>query len=108
MTAIEARGVVRRYGGVAAVDDVDLVAEHGEVTALIRPNGAGKTTLFACLAGSEPVDAGSVVLAGEDVTGDSPERRARKGIGRTFQRLAVFATLSVADNLLIGAESRGR
>jgi branched-chain amino acid transport system ATP-binding protein len=106
MTALEGIGIVRRYGGVAAVDGVDVVAPPGRVTALIGPNGAGKTTLFACLAGTEPVDEGQVLLQGRDVTSLRPEERARLGLGRTFQRLAVFETLSVQDNLLVGAESR--
>jgi branched-chain amino acid transport system ATP-binding protein len=108
VTAIEAVGVVRRYGGVAAVDGVDLSASAGEVTALIGPNGAGKSTLFACLAGTERVDGGRVMMHGRDVTALRPEARARLGLGRTFQRLAVFETLPVADNLLVGAESRRR
>ena len=64
------------------------------------------TTLFGCLAGTERVDAGRVLLRGDDVTALRPEARARRGLGRTFQRLAVFDTLTVADNLLVGAESR--
>jgi branched-chain amino acid transport system ATP-binding protein len=106
MTGLQAVGIVRRYGGVAAVDGVDVSAQAGEVTALIGPNGAGKTTLFNCLAGTEPVDAGQVLLMGDDVTSLRPEARARAGLGRTFQRLAVFASLSVEDNLLVGAETR--
>jgi branched-chain amino acid transport system ATP-binding protein len=106
MTTLAAVGVVRRFGGVAAVDGIDFAAAAAEVTALIGPNGAGKTTLFGCLAGTESVDEGTVLLDGADVTADPPELRARKGIGRTFQRVAVFGSLSVADNLLVGAESR--
>jgi branched-chain amino acid transport system ATP-binding protein len=106
MTVLAAEGLVRRYGGVAAVDGVDLTAAAGEVTAVIGPNGAGKTTLFGCLAGTEPVDEGRVLLQGQDVTTLRPEARARLGVGRTFQRLAVFDTLTVTDNLLVGAESR--
>ncbi|MDX6198557.1 MAG: branched-chain amino acid transport system ATP-binding protein [Actinomycetota bacterium] len=106
MTVLVAEGLVRRYGGVAAVDGVDLTAMAGEVTAVIGPNGAGKTTLFGCLSGTESVDAGHVLLADHDVTALRPEARARLGLGRTFQRLAVFDTLTVADNLLVGAESR--
>jgi branched-chain amino acid transport system ATP-binding protein len=106
MTTLEAFDVVRRFGGVAAVDGVALAADAGEVTALIGPNGAGKTTLFACLTGEQALDGGRVLLDGEDVTRLAPDARARRGMGRTFQRLAIFATLSVADNLLVGAESR--
>ncbi|MDQ1748667.1 MAG: branched-chain amino acid transport system ATP-binding protein [Frankiaceae bacterium] len=103
---LEGIGITRRYGGLTAVDDVSVVAEPGRVTALIGPNGAGKTTLFQCLTGAERPDAGRVVLDDRDITALSPDARARLGIGRTFQRLAVFPTMTVADNLGVGAENR--
>jgi branched-chain amino acid transport system ATP-binding protein len=105
---LEGIGITRRYGGLTAVDDVSVVAEPGTVTALIGPNGAGKTTLFQCLTGAERPDAGRVLLDGRDITSMSPDARARLGIGRTFQRLAVFPTMTVADNLGVGAENRSR
>jgi len=103
LTAI---GITKRFGGLVAVDDVSVTAEPGTVTALIGPNGAGKTTLFQCLTGSERPDAGQVLLDERDVTRVSPDGRARLGIGRTFQRLAVFPSMTVADNLGVGAENR--
>jgi branched-chain amino acid transport system ATP-binding protein len=103
---LEGIGITRRYGGLTAVDDVSLVTEPGEVAALIGPNGAGKTTLFQCMTGVERPDAGRVLLDGVDITRESADARARLGIGRTFQRLAVFATMTVADNLGVGAENR--
>jgi branched-chain amino acid transport system ATP-binding protein len=106
--ALEARGVARSYGGLVAVDGVDLTVPAGQVTALIGPNGAGKTTLFACLAGQLRPDRGRVLLDGQDVTRLSPDARARRGLARTFQRLAIFGSLSVADNVRIGAENAGR
>ena len=106
MTLLSARGITRRYGGLAAVDGVDLDVAGGEVVALIGPNGAGKTTLFSCLTGTERPDAGQVLLDDQELTGLSADQVARRGVGRTFQRLALFASLSVRDNLRIGAESR--
>ena len=106
MTTLSGRGVTRRYGGLAAVDGVDIDVSSGEVVALIGPNGAGKTTLFSCLTGTERPDAGQVLLDDVDVTGLSADQVARRGVGRTFQRLALFTSLSVRDNLRIGAESR--
>lgn len=106
MTTLQGRGVTRRFGGLTAVDGVDVTVSSGEVVALIGPNGAGKSTVFACLSGAERPDAGRVLLDGDDVTGLGPDAMARRGIGRTFQRLAVFGTLPVRDNLLVGAENR--
>jgi branched-chain amino acid transport system ATP-binding protein len=104
---LESFGLTRRYGGLTAVDSVDVTVEPGRVSALIGPNGAGKTTLFACLTGVERPDAGQVLLDGHDITSASSDARARMGIGRTFQRLAVFPTMTVADNLGVAAENRG-
>jgi branched-chain amino acid transport system ATP-binding protein len=106
--ALDARGIARSYGGLVAVDGVDLGAPAGQVTALIGPNGAGKSTLFACLAGQLRPDRGRVLLEGRDVTRLSPDARARRGLARTFQRLAIFGSLTVADNVRIGAENAGR
>jgi branched-chain amino acid transport system ATP-binding protein len=103
---LEGIGIVKRYGGLTAVDDVTVSTGAGQVAALIGPNGAGKTTLFQCLTGVERPDAGRVLLDGRDITRATPDARARLGIGRTFQRLAIFPTMTVADNLGVGAENR--
>ncbi|GAA2752674.1 MULTISPECIES: ABC transporter ATP-binding protein [Kitasatospora] len=99
-----ARGVVRRFGGIAAVDGVDLDAPIGRITALIGPNGAGKSTLFDCLAGAARPDAGQVLLAGRDITRLPDHARARLGLLRTFQQIAAFQGLTVAENVRVGAE----
>jgi branched-chain amino acid transport system ATP-binding protein len=96
------------FGGVAALSDVSLRAEAGEVTGLIGPNGAGKTTLFNVITGLQRPDRGAVHLGGADVTRLSTHRRARRGLARTFQRLELFSTLSAADNVRVGLEASGR
>jgi branched-chain amino acid transport system ATP-binding protein len=106
MSMLEIRGLTRRFGGLTAVDGVDLdVGEH-EFVSIIGPNGAGKTTLFNLATGLDEADAGTVRLEGRDVSGFSPEKLAALGVARTFQHGRVFANLSVLDNILVGAHVR--
>ncbi|HEY8527927.1 MAG TPA: ABC transporter ATP-binding protein [Acidimicrobiales bacterium] len=104
---LEARSVSVRFGGVAALDGVDLAFAPGETCGVIGPNGAGKTTLFDVLSGVRPPSRGEVVLDGVPVTRRSATWRARRGLRRTFQRQQTFGALSVADNLLVALEWRG-
>ena len=106
MSLLEARGVSVRFGGHTALHVVDLDAAAGAVTGLIGPNGAGKTTLFNAVTGLQPIDGGRVSLDGVDLHRLKPHQRARQGIARTFQRLEVFGSLTVRENVLIGAELR--
>jgi branched-chain amino acid transport system ATP-binding protein len=99
---LRVRGLQRRFGGLIAVNAIDLEVNDGELASVIGPNGAGKTTLFNLISGLDRADAGSVTLAGQDVTGLRPERLAELGLARTFQHGRVFANLSVIDNVLIG------
>jgi branched-chain amino acid transport system ATP-binding protein len=105
--ALAVENVTVHFGGVAALTDVSLRAEAGQITGLIGPNGAGKTTLFNVITGLQRPDRGTVHLGGVDVTRRRTNRRARLGLARTFQRLELFATLSAADNVRVGLESFG-
>ncbi|MBR0691446.1 ABC transporter ATP-binding protein [Bradyrhizobium manausense] len=103
------RGLTRRFGGLTAVDGIDLDLAKGGLVSIIGPNGAGKTTLFNLVTGLDRLDAGTVSFEGHDITGClSPERLAAQGIARTFQLGRVFGNLSVMDNVLIGAHTRLR
>ncbi|MDN4999839.1 ABC transporter ATP-binding protein [Bradyrhizobium sp. GCM10027634] len=101
-------GLTRRFGGLTAVDGIDLDLAKGGLVSIIGPNGAGKTTLFNLVTGLDRPDAGEVRFEGRDITGLSPERLAAQGIARTFQLGRVFGNLSVMDNVLIGAHTRLR
>ena len=108
MPLLDVRHVTVRFGGQVALADVSLAAEEGRVTGLIGPNGAGKTTLFNVITGLLTPERGHVSIAGEDVTGLPPFRRARRGVARTFQRLELFGLLTVRENLAVAADIRRR
>lgn len=103
--ALQARGVVKRYGALVATDDVSLDVAAGEVHALIGPNGAGKSTLIQLLAGSLEPDAGSLQLEGQDVTTWPVHRRVGAGLARSFQITSVFPRLSVEENLMLALQA---
>jgi branched-chain amino acid transport system ATP-binding protein len=105
---LECRDVTISFGGVHALSDVDVVAEESRVTGLIGPNGAGKTTLFNCITGLLDPNSGRVDLDGKELTRLPPFKRARLGIARTFQRLELFTSLSVRDNIRVAGEIRNR
>jgi branched-chain amino acid transport system ATP-binding protein len=108
MPLLETVGVKVRFGGNVALDDVSISIEPGTITGLIGPNGAGKTTLFNAITGLQGVSSGSVMLNGKDVTKFAPHKRARLGLARTFQRLELFTSLSVRDNIRVAGEIRNR
>jgi branched-chain amino acid transport system ATP-binding protein/neutral amino acid transport system ATP-binding protein len=100
---LDVRGLHRRFGGVLALDGLDLTVAEGTITALIGPNGAGKTTAFQCISGVVPADAGAVRFAGRDVTGWRPDRITRAGLVRSFQIARGIPRLSVMENLMLYA-----
>lgn len=100
-TVLETRGVRKQFGGIVALDQVDLKVGRGEIRALIGPNGAGKTTLINVITGLfRPTD-GAIWLDGRPITGLAPQAIARRGVVRTFQRTTIFAGCSVFDNILV-------
>jgi branched-chain amino acid transport system ATP-binding protein len=106
MKLLEAEGVSKRFGGIDALRDVGLDAEPGEIVGIIGPNGAGKTTLFNCLLGIEKPDRGTIAFEGLDLVPMPMYRRARLGIGRTFQRMELFAEMTPREHLLAAERSR--
>ena len=100
-SVIEVNNLRMQFGGIRAVDDVSLTIETGRITGLIGPNGAGKTTLFNVIAGHYKPTSGTVMLAGEDITGLPPHRLFAKGLLRTFQIAHEFGSLTVRENLMM-------
>ena len=104
---LELRNVTRRFGGVVALDDVSLEVAEGEIAGLIGPNGAGKTTAFNVITRIYKPDEGDVVFDGESLLSTPPHGVVRRGIARTFQNTEVFPTMTVLENVLLGAHTRG-
>lgn len=105
---LETHAASRRFGGLVAVDGVDMDVAEGEVHGLIGPNGAGKTTMLNLLSGHLPPSTGRILLAGADITRMPAERRAAAGIRRTFQNLKLFREMSVLENVMVGLHTASR
>jgi ABC-type branched-subunit amino acid transport system ATPase component len=105
---LEVTGVVKRFGGVTALDGVDLALDDGEILGLIGPNGSGKTTLVNCISGALAIDEGEIALAGRSIARAGRVRRARAGIARTFQNLRLFRDLTVRENVAVGVNAARR
>ncbi len=103
---LSARGLTKRFGGLAAVNDVTLDLWRERIHAVIGPNGAGKSTLTNLLSGDLPPSAGSVHLGDRDITGWSPERISRAGLGRSYQKTNIFLPFTVWENIRLAAQSR--
>jgi branched-chain amino acid transport system ATP-binding protein len=100
--------VTKRFGGLAALDDVSLTVREGEIYGLIGPNGAGKTTLFNCMTGLYSVTSGQVLLSGAPVQGLKPHQIVTRGFARTFQNIRLFANMTALENVMVGRHARTR
>jgi branched-chain amino acid transport system ATP-binding protein len=103
---LRVQGVSVRFGGIVALDGVSFDVAQGDICALIGPNGAGKTTLFNCMSRLYPYQAGDILFEGRSLTNVPQHQIAGLGLGRTFQNLAMFRTLTVRDNVMVGAHAR--
>ncbi len=105
---LEATGLSKRFGGLAALDDLSLEIAAGEIRGIIGPNGAGKTTLFNLISGTYRPTAGSIKFEGKEIGGLGPSRIAELGIIRTFQRVALFGKFTVLENVMVGRHRHAR
>jgi branched-chain amino acid transport system ATP-binding protein len=105
---IETRGVTKHFGGLRAVDGVDLQVREGDLHSIIGPNGAGKTTLFNLISGYIKPSSGQVFLRGKEITGTPLHRMAHMGLGRSFQITNIFPTLTVLENVRLAAQAQGK
>jgi branched-chain amino acid transport system ATP-binding protein len=108
MALLEVRDVTLRFGGIVALDGVSFEVEEGHISGLIGPNGAGKTTAFNVITRLYKPNEGEVTLDGKSILRQAPHKIVRKGIARTFQNIQLFRTMSVLENVLVGAHGRGR
>ena len=106
MALLAVDSVTRRFGGIVAIDDVSLTVDQGQIVGLIGPNGAGKTTLFNVITRLYKPDSGGLEFAGKSLLRTPPHRIVRRGIARTFQNVELFRTMTVLDNVLVGAHTR--
>jgi branched-chain amino acid transport system ATP-binding protein len=108
MALLKVSGLTKRFGGLAAVEDLDFSIRAGELLSIIGPNGAGKTTLFNLLTGFYRPTSGRIIFDGADITGLKPYRITRSGVGRTFQMTHIFQNSTILDNVIIGRASHSR
>lgn len=107
-TVLETRGVTKQFGGLLAVNRVDLVVPENSIFSVIGPNGAGKTTFYNCITGFYTPEKGEVLFFGESLVGLSPDQITYRGIARTYQNIRLFSTMSAIENIMVGEHSRLR
>ena len=108
MALLDVQDVTVRFGGIVALDGLSFSIDEGQICGLIGPNGAGKTTMFNVVSRIYEPTAGHVIFDGEDLLAVAPHGIAEKGIARTFQNLALFPTMTLLENVMVGAHSQGK
>ena len=108
MALLDVQDVTVRFGGIVALDGLSFSIDEGQICGLIGPNGAGKTTMFNVVSRIYEPTAGQVIFDGEDLLAVAPHGIAEKGIARTFQNLALFPTMTLLENVMVGAHSQGK
>jgi branched-chain amino acid transport system ATP-binding protein len=108
MSLLEVRGLTMRFGGLVALNEVDLVIEQGQIRGLIGPNGAGKTTFFNTATGVLPPTSGEVIFDGRNVVGLKPHQITRRGMARTFQNIRLFNAMTAIENVMVGLDAHHR
>lgn len=108
MSLLQISNITKEFGGLAALHNVSLQVNAGDIISLIGPNGAGKTTLFNCITGTMPPNTGSIKFLDTELTGLPPHEVARQGIARTFQHIRLFNRMTVEDNVMVGNDYKGR
>ena len=108
MEILKIEGLCKNFGGLAAVSNVSFSMEEGKITGLIGPNGSGKTTMFNLTSGLLRPDSGRIMFGGRDVTGVAPHKLCSLGIGRTFQNLLLFKSMTVLENAMVGLHCRSK
>jgi branched-chain amino acid transport system ATP-binding protein len=106
MALLEVDQIVKRFGGLLAVNEVSFEVDRGQIVSMIGPNGAGKTTAFNCITGLYPLTAGDVRFDGVSLMGMPPHRITRLGITRTFQNIRLFSYMTAVDNVMVGEHCR--
>jgi len=108
VTFFQTAGLTKSFGGLTAVNELDLVVEKGEIVSVIGPNGAGKTTFFNLVSGLYPADSGTITFQGNNLTGLQPNEITKLGVARTFQNVRLFSNMTVIENVMVGQHSRSK
>ncbi|MBI5418214.1 ABC transporter ATP-binding protein [Candidatus Poribacteria bacterium] len=108
MTLLEIKGLTKIFGGLHALEDINIDILEGSILSIIGPNGAGKTTVFNCITGLYSQEKGSILFKGENLYGAKPNQIAKKGIARTFQNIRLFAGMTVMENVMVAGQSHSK